>query len=73
MTITKNNILSEALKLSPIDKALLIEEVLSSFEFNGKNNIDQIWSKEAEDRIDAYENGKIKTISYQDVFKKINK
>ena len=71
-TLEKEKILSEVLKLSPIDRAQLIEDVLSSFEFATRKDIDEVWANEIEDRIDAYEQGKLKSKSAKDVFKKIN-
>ncbi len=71
-TLEKEKILSEVLKLSPIDRAQLIEDVLSSFEFTTRKDIDEAWANEIEDRIDAYEQGKIKSKSSKEVFKKIN-
>jgi putative addiction module component (TIGR02574 family) len=71
-TLTKEKILSEVLKLSPIDRAQLIEEVLTSFEFTSRKEIDEEWQKEAEDRINAYEQGKLKSKPAKEVFKKIN-
>ena len=71
-TLEKEKILSEVLKLSPIDRAQLIEDVLSSFEFTTRKDIDEVWANEIEDRIDAYEQGKIKSKSAKEVFKKIN-
>jgi len=35
--------------------------------------IDKHWIRESEDRINAYDQGKLKTISVKDVFKKIDK
>jgi hypothetical protein len=35
-----------------------------------KNEIDELWVKEAEDRIDAYEQGKIKAIALEKVLQK---
>ena len=60
------------MKLSPIDKAQLIEDVLSSFEFTSRKDIDEAWGIEDEDRINAYEQGKLKSKSIKEVFKKIN-
>lgn len=71
-TLEKEKILSEVLKLSPIDRAQLIEDVLSSFEFTTQKDIDEVWTNEVEDRIDAYEQGKLKSKSAKEVFKKIN-
>lgn len=72
MAITKERVLYEALSLPPIERAQLIEEVLSSFEFPTRHEFDENWAVEAEDRIEAYERGELKTSSAEDVFKRIN-
>jgi putative addiction module component (TIGR02574 family) len=66
---TTNNILKEALALRPSQKAELIDKLLSSLDKSDKE-IDEVWAKEAENRIDAYDQGKIKAISLQKVLEK---
>lgn len=66
-------ILKEALDLSPIERAELIEYLLSSFEFPARKEIDRLWAAEAEERIDAYEQGKIKSIPVKKVFEKLDR
>jgi putative addiction module component (TIGR02574 family) len=66
---TADNIFKEALTLKPSEKAQLIDRLLSSLDQSDKK-IDQLWVKEAEDRIDAYDLGKIKAISLEKVLKK---
>ncbi|MBN1998325.1 addiction module protein [candidate division KSB1 bacterium] len=66
-------ILKEALDLSPIERAELIEYLLSSFEFPARKEIDRLWAAEAEERIDAYEQGKIKSIPVKQVFEKLDR
>lgn len=66
---TAENILKEAQKLTPSEKALLIDKLLSSLD-NPDKEIDKLWAKEAEDRIDAYEKGKLKVVSLGEVLKK---
>jgi len=68
MTIT-NNVLKEALTLRPSEKAQLIDKLLSSLDKPDKD-IDELWASEAEDRIDAYDQGKIKAISLDKVLQK---
>ncbi len=68
MAIT-DNILKEALTLKPSEKAQLIDKLISSLDKSDKE-IDELWAKEAEDRIDAYDLGKIKAISLEKVLKK---
>ena len=48
-------ILVEALKLPPVERAELVENLLTSFEFQSRKTIDALWAEEAEDRIDAFE------------------
>lgn len=69
----KDQILAEALKLKPMERAELVEQLLSSFEFPSRKIIDALWAEEAENRIDAFERGEITTISAKEVFKKIEK
>jgi len=66
---TTDNILKEALTLRPSEKAQLIDKLISSLDKSDKE-IDKLWAKEAEDRIDAYDQGKIKAISLEKVLKK---
>jgi putative addiction module component (TIGR02574 family) len=54
-----DRILLDALKLSPVERAELIEKLLASFSFPDRKAIDELWGAEAEDRIDAYERGEI--------------
>ncbi|MFQ5652757.1 MAG: addiction module protein [bacterium] len=67
------SILTKALQLSPIERAELIEELLSSFEFPSRKAIDELWAKEAEDRIDAYERGEMTSTPAGEVFDKISR
>jgi putative addiction module component (TIGR02574 family) len=68
MTST-DSILKEALTLSPSEKAQLIDKLLSILDKPDKE-IDELWAREAEDRIDAYDQGKIKAISLEKVLQK---
>ena len=71
MSGNTEKILAEALELQPIERAELVEELLSSFEFPARESIDAMWAKEAEDRIDAYERGDLTSTSAKEVFDKI--
>jgi len=68
MTAT-NNILKEALALKPSQKAELIDKLLSTLD-RPDREVDELWAKEAEDRIDAYDQGNIKAIALEEVFRK---
>ena len=66
-------ILTEALKLPPVERAELVENLLTSFEFQSRKRIDALWAEEAEKRIDAFERGEMATIPAKDVFAEIEK
>jgi putative addiction module component (TIGR02574 family) len=67
------NILAEALELPPVERAELVENILSSFEFHARNTIDALWAQEAEGRIDAFERGEMSAIPAKDIFAEIEK
>jgi putative addiction module component (TIGR02574 family) len=73
MTPQSQHILREALDLSPTDRAELVERILASFEFPARKDIDSAWAKEAEDRIAAYEEGKVSSSPSNKVFKDIDR
>jgi putative addiction module component (TIGR02574 family) len=61
------NILEHALKMKPADKYLIIEGLLNSLDEPDKTII-EIWAIEAEKRLKAYKEGRLKTVSYEEVF-----
>lgn len=69
---TKNEVLAEALNLPPIERAQLIEDLLTSFEFPDRQRLDRLWAEEADDRIKAFKQGEFETIPMEKVFAKIN-
>ena len=73
MTPQSQRILREALDLPPVDRAELVEEILASFEFPARGEIDAAWAQEVEDRIDAYERGELGSLPASEVFKEIDR
>jgi len=65
-------ILNEALKLPPVDKASIIDQLMASFDITERQRIDKAWAEEAERRIDAYDAGKISARPVEDVMRDIN-
>lgn len=65
-----NTITSDALELAPVQRAELIESLLASFD-SQRAEIDKLWADEAELRIDAHDQGKLKASSADDVFNRI--
>ena len=66
---TTDNIFKEALTLRPSEKAQLIDKLISTLD-KPDTEIDELWAKEAEDRIDAYDQGKLKAVSLEKVLEK---
>ena len=66
---TPSKVLKEALALKPSQKAELIDKLLSSLDESDKE-IDEVWARETESRIDAYERGEIKAVSLEKVLEK---
>ncbi len=72
MTEYAEDIFEQALTLPPKDRAILVEKLLASLD-QPDATIDELWAKEAEDRINAYEAGELEAVSAEDVFKKYEK
>jgi putative addiction module component (TIGR02574 family) len=64
-----DEILKAALTLRPEQKAELVDKLLSSLDKPDKE-IDKLWANEAESRVDAYEQGRIKAIPLENVLEK---
>lgn len=64
-----DKILDEALKLSPAERARVIDELIKSLD-QPDQEMDNLWMKESESRIDAYERGELKTVSVEEALLK---
>ena len=62
-------LLKEALSLKPAEKAELIDQSLTILDHPDKE-LDELWAKEVENRIDSYEQGKIKAVTLKEVLEK---
>ena len=69
---SKDELLKDLLTLSPQEKAFIIEELLKSLD-EPDAEIDKLWKQESEARIDAYEEGSLKSLSSEEVFSKYKK
>ena len=66
MSIETREILDLAMGLPAVEKARLVDQLLSSLD-EPDEAIDALWRKEVEDRIEAYRAGELKSISLADV------
>lgn len=72
MTKVAEELIRKALKLAPIDRATLIEELLSSLD-KPDSGLDAMWAKEAEDRLGAYRAGEIEATPANEVFAELGR
>ena len=70
--MTIKSIEKNALKLKPLDRIHLVENLLNSLK-EPDPRIEKAWAIESEKRIAAYKNGKIKTISLEEFKKRTSK
>ncbi len=72
MTDRSTKLLNEALELSPMERAEFAEQLLSSLETPSDKRIDELWAIEAEQRIDAYQRGELRSTPARQVFDEIS-
>lgn len=70
MSELAEKLIEQALGLPPNRRAAFAERLLSSLDPQ-LSEIDLLWAKEAEDRLDAYERGEIEAIPAEEVFNAI--
>lgn len=73
MTAEARAVLEKALGLDAIERAELIEALFRSFDASGDRRAEIPWAAEAENRIDAYDAGRIQADSAEDVLRRIGK
>lgn len=72
MATDTRQILKKALELPATERANLADHLLSSLDKPDKH-IDALWRKEVEDRISAYQSGKIRAVPLEEVLSKYRK
>jgi hypothetical protein len=72
MTTETQDIIDRALSLPAADKALVVDQLLSSLD-QPDEAIDALWRNEVEDRIRAYNNGSLKSVSLDEALAKYRK
>ncbi|MCF6156310.1 MAG: addiction module protein [Candidatus Brocadia sp.] len=72
MAVKSEKILKEALTLPLKERASLVDDLLDSLKQPDKQ-IDSLWRKEVEERIAAYQAGKIRTVTFDEVLLKYRK
>lgn len=72
MTTVAEKLISEALRLEPVERAAVIEELLSSLD-RPDAELDQKWASEAEDRLRGFRSGEIEAIPADQVFAELGR
>jgi len=72
MSTETQDIIARALNLPPSDKALVVDKLLSSLD-QPDEAIDALWREEVEDRVKAYNEGTLKSVSLEEVLAKYRK
>jgi putative addiction module component (TIGR02574 family) len=73
MSANSEQILQHALALSPQDRAEIVERLLASFQVPPDPHLDEIWARQAEDRLDAYDRGELGAVPAEEVFARIER
>ncbi len=69
MAMQTDELLKKSLELPPVERANLVDKLLSSLDKPDKT-IDDLWKKEIGKRLNAYESGKMETVSVEEVLAK---
>ena len=72
MTTSPKSLLQQALRMSPNERAALVETLLLSLD-KPDPEIDALWLKEAEDRLAAYHSGELGAVDAEQVFTELGK
>ncbi len=70
MENTVKNLASQALGLPASERIMLAEELLKSLDQPDceLDELDELWAKEAESRLDGFEKGEIRSVPLSEVF-----
>ena len=66
---TPEKVLEEAISLKPIEQARLVDCLIAALD-KADPEIDKLWAIEAESRLTAYNDGKLKSVSLDNVLSK---
>lgn len=72
MSATSEQILQQALALPPDERAELLEQLLAAFQGPTDPALDELWTAEAHDRLDAYDRGELEAIDVEKVLEQID-
>lgn len=68
-----SEVIKDALRLHPADRAKLIDALYASLESSEMQAIEQAWAQEAESRLEAFQAGNIGSESWDDLKENLRK
>lgn len=72
MTLKTKHVLDDALSLSVLDRASLVDNLIASLD-QPDPHIDELWKIEVKSRMKAYTSGKMKSVSLEQALAKYKK
>jgi putative addiction module component (TIGR02574 family) len=72
MSVSPEKVLRQAMQLSSLDRAALVEGLIASLD-KPDPTLDALWLKEAEDRIAAYHAGELAAVDAEEVFAELGR
>ena len=66
---TTEDILKQAISLRPSEQAKLVDQLITILD-KPDPELDKLWAEEAESRLGAFKNGKLKSVSLEEVLSK---
>jgi putative addiction module component (TIGR02574 family) len=73
MSANSEQILQQALALPPEDRAEVVDRLLASLQTPPDPNLDELWAREAEDRLDAFDRGELDAVPAEEVLARIDR
>ncbi len=73
MSENSEKVLQEALNLPPEDRAEILQRLMATFQAPSAAELDELWAREAEDRLDAFDRGELGSVSEEEVFARIGR
>ena len=72
MSERTESVINQALSLSPVERAELIERLYESMRSEREREIEQAWAQESERRIDELQSGKESTLLYEQMKRELS-
>lgn len=72
MSERTESVINEALSLSPIERAELIERLYESMRSEREKEIEQAWAQESERRIELLQSGQESTVPYEQMKRELS-